>query len=226
MAADQQLDVVAATGPRVVDDVLDLRVRALERERRLVTSRHPADDLEVLRQDRHPLLEIGERVPERQGLARLEAGAEAEDKPAARDRVERRRGLGRHRRVAERRVDDREAELDPRHDRGDCGHDRDAVELDRLGVPLGEDVLAVPERIEAQPLAHPGDLEDPVPGVDRLPVLELVEVTLREQESDPHRGASLAGSGAVGEAAVAGRAPPWRCSGLPSTTSTKWHATA
>ena len=48
-------------------------------------------------------------------------------------------------------------------------------------------VLAGPDRFEAEPLGGLGELDDARPGAPRLPALELVEVALRQDQSDLHR---------------------------------------
>ena len=113
---DQQPDVIAAAAPWGVRDVLDPRVGALEREGRLVASRHTAHDLEMLGQDRQAFLELRIWMPERPGLVVLEPGAEPKDQATAADRVQRRGHLRGHGRAAERRVDDAEADIDARDD--------------------------------------------------------------------------------------------------------------
>ena len=54
-------------------------------------------------------------------------------------------------------------------------------------APLRQDVLAGPERLEAEPFAQLGDLEDPPPRARRLPAVELVEVALGQLQPDAHR---------------------------------------
>ena len=48
-------------------------------------------------------------------------------------------------------------------------------------------MLAGPDRLEAEPLGGLGQLDDACPGTPRLPALELVEVALRQDQSDLHR---------------------------------------
>ena len=60
--------------------------------------------------------------------------------------------------------------------------------IDALGIPLGQHVLAGPQGIEAEAFAEARDLEDALPGGDRLPAFELVEVALGQQQADLHPG--------------------------------------
>ena len=120
MAADQERDVVAPARRRGVDAVDGPGVAAAPGEVTLVAPRHAADDLEVLFQDRHPLRQVRERLSEGLRLTRLEARAQAQHEPAAADGVDRAGCLGRHRRVAEGRVDDGEPDFDPRNSGGNC----------------------------------------------------------------------------------------------------------
>ena len=60
-----------------------------------------------------------------------------------------------------------------------------------LRIPLGEGVLAGPQGVEPEPFAELGDLEDALPGRDRLPALELVEVALGQEQADLHRDGCL-----------------------------------
>ncbi len=159
----------------------------VEREPRFVLAGHPPDDLEVLGQDLHPLAQRRVGEAERARLVLLEAGAQAERQPTAGDRVQRGGGLGRHRGVVERRVEDDQARSRPAGQRRETRRQRPAVERDRLARPLREDVLAGPDRLEAESLGRRGELDDPVPGAARLPALELVEVALRQDQSDLHR---------------------------------------
>ena len=47
-------------------------------------------------------------------------------------------------------------------------------------------MLAVPERLEAEVVGRPRDLEDPVPGLGGRPARELVEVAVGQQQADLH----------------------------------------
>ena len=186
VAADQQLDPRGARSPRTVGQVVDPRVGPLEAEARFVQPGRPPDDLEVLGQPLHPVLEARVVVAVRGGLVVLEPGAQAERQAAAADRIERRGGLGGHRRVVERRVHDDQPDADPRHERRQPGRQRPAVEGDRLARPLGEDVLPGPDRFEPESLGGLGQLHDARPGSPGLPALELVEIALRQDQSDLH----------------------------------------
>ena len=204
VAADQQLDPGRAHRARAVGHVLDLRVATLEAERRLVLAGHPPDDLEVLAEPLHPLLERRIVVAVLGRLVLAEAGAETEGQATAADGVQGRGRLGGHRRVVERRVHDDRADPDPRHERREPGRQRPAVEFDRLARPLRDHVLPGPDRLEAESLGGQGELDDARPGARRLPALELVEVPLREDEADLHRHRS----GARGRRGAARRRPP------------------
>ena len=220
VAADRQPDVVAAAGPRRVDDVLDARVRALEGERRLVAAGHPADDLEVLAEHRQPLLHVRERHAER-------ARPRSALKPQPRPRISRPPLIvSRVEAILAVIAGLRKVELmtpNPMSTRGTAA--ATAVwsvrqsKIDALGIPLGEDVLAGPQGVEAEALAERRDLEDALPRGDRLPALELVEVALGQQQADLHRGGGPSSSASLLHQdftsksplhSVCGRKPPAR----------------
>ena len=82
--------------------------------RRAARRQHPADDLEVVGQDRQPLGRVREAVAVGEPLVFLPAGPDAELGPPAADDVERRDHLGRQRRGAVGGGQDQVAEPGPR----------------------------------------------------------------------------------------------------------------
>ena len=181
---DHDLDPRPPDAARRVVEVLDPRVPAIERERRLVVVERPGHDLEVLAEDRESLAEAGIVETERVGLDLAEAGAEAQDDAALRDDVQRRGHLGGQRRVVERGVHDGKADLDVRHEGGDRRrHDPDVERRRTRSAPLRGHVLAGPDRFEPERRAELRDLERALPGLDRVPAVVLVEVALRRRRA-------------------------------------------
>ena len=100
--------------------------------------------------------------PNARNSVSFQPGAEAEDEPAAADLVDRVGALGEHRRVVERGAGDERPELDPARrgrQRGQQGPGLPRSAWRAVG-PAVEEVLADPERVEAEVLDRAGHVEE------------------------------------------------------------------
>ena len=113
---------------------------------------HPVGDLERLLEHLEPLAERREREPERPRLVLVPGGPDAEPGPAARQDVERRRGLDPQARVAVVDATDHQAEPRALRVRGHEPERGPALEhrlLDLADAPDLEEMVHDPDRIEA-----------------------------------------------------------------------------
>ena len=163
--------------PRLADRV-DHRVEPAGM-RDLLAGEQPLDQPDRLLQPVEPLAEARPEIePECFVLALEPAAADAEDEPAVRKVIERRRQLRGEARVAERVRGDEQAELRRCRERREGGERRPALELGGAPVALvGEEVVVEPQAVE------PGRLRREAGFAQLRPAGPL----------DPERGAELHG---------------------------------
>ena len=166
--AAQRLGVVVGAADRVV----------VARHRRALLGEHRARDPQVVLQPLEALLQRRERIPVRLVLGLEPARADAVDRAAARDDVERRGDLGVLRGVAVPDAADEQAERDRVGAGREAGEHRVALEHPVLGRADRRDLVVVVhqrQRREAGALRRPGDVDELVE--DRLrPDAGVVEV--------------------------------------------------
>ena len=185
VAADEDRDPRLLQTFWLVDRVADVRVRTLER--RPAGAEHPADDLELIGKNGQSLAGRRKAVSVGQPLVLLPAGADAEDRPAAADHVDRRDALRGEPGVAIRRCEHEVAESGPTRLGGERGQLRERLEDRRLlGRRIDLHVVVDPERLDAEVLGPPGDLDGPSPGRRGVHPEVLPIAALRQGQAELH----------------------------------------
>ena len=128
--ADEDRRTAGLDRARAVERLMDAVVVALEA--RPFLGEHELGDRQRLLEAVHPLLHRREVDPVADVLLLVPGGADAEDRPATRQHVQRRDLLGEHRRIAVRDAGHERAQADRRGLAGQRGEDRPALEH-RLG---------------------------------------------------------------------------------------------
>ena len=165
--------------------------------------------------DRERLLEAVDAVVEREAegakLGLVPAGAEPEHEATAADLVDRGGLLGQQRRVVEVRARHERPELDPGGDGGDGAHQRPCLPRPaRIAVgPAIEEVLAEPDRVEAEVLDGPHQVEQLRPANLALDLGQLDPDLDRSCAHRPARATRIAArwSGVLPQQAPMIRAP-------------------
>ena len=198
VAADEDRDPRLLQPLRLVDGVADVSVSTLER--RPAGAEHPGDDLELIGEDGQSLAGRREAVAVGQPLVLLPAGADAEDRPAAADHVDRRDALGGEPGVAIRRGEHEVAEPRPARLGGERRELRERLEDRRLlGRRIDLHVVVDPERLEAEILGPLGDLDGPSPGRRGVHPEVLAIAALRQRQPELHAVGSLPRIGSLDE---------------------------
>ncbi len=143
------------------------------------------DDLDLLGEEREPLLPGEEREAVREMLALVPPGTHPDLHAAAGDVVDGDRHPREDARMPERRGRDHRPEADPLRDRGEPGERRPGVVGGGVGTDDRRVVVGAEEALEPVLLGEAGETHPVVPGDALLPL---------DHETDPHQATTSSGS--------------------------------